>query len=207
MPSLTDKTLTGLLDAFSSSDPTPGGGSASALAAALGASLAMMVAALPKTRSNTDEERAHLRTAHEALHALRARLTQLIDEDSAAYDGVVQAYRLPKDTEEQKAARKEQIQHALGNATDVPLDVMRSSISALEATRDVARFAHRAASSDVGVALALLDTGLRGAALNVRINLERLTDRRAADAIAREADDLERRGSGLVRDAGESARA
>lgn len=207
MASLTEKTVAQLLDAFASSDPTPGGGSASALASAVGSSLAMMVAALPRTRANTDEERHALRQAHETLTAHRSRLAHLIDEDSAAYDAVVAAYRLPKDTDEQKAARKERIQAALKTATGVPLEVMRASIAALEAARDVARAAHRAASSDVGVAVALLDTGVRGAGLNVRINLEGFADRAAADALAREAADLDERRLDLVRDAGELLRA
>jgi formiminotetrahydrofolate cyclodeaminase len=199
MASLVHKSLTDLLEAFASSDPTPGGGSASALAAALGASLGMMVAALPKTRSNAPEDREHLRRSHDALHGLRDTLTRLIDEDSAAYDAVVAAYRLPKETDEQKTARKEQIQNALLRATEVPLDVMRASIAALETMQEVARYAHQAAGSDVGVALALLNTGAHGGALNVRINLEGLANRAKAEELAKEASDLERRGAEFVR--------
>jgi methenyltetrahydrofolate cyclohydrolase len=193
MPMLTDKTLTQLLDAFASSDPTPGGGSASALSGAIGSSLAMMVAALPKTRTNSDAERSNLRAAHQALLAQRDRLTALIDRDAAAYEQVVSAYRMPKDTDEQKAIRRETIQRALRAATDVPLEVMRVSVTALEAARDVARDAHRAAASDVGVAIALLESGIHGAGLNVRINLDGLADRSAAADLAREAGDLEQR--------------
>lgn len=204
MASLTNKPLTELLDAFASSDPTPGGGSASALASALGSSLAMMVAALPKTRSNSDEDRQALRQAHTTLQAQRDRLTSLIEDDSAAYDAVIAAYRLPKDTDEQKTARQERIQQALQMASEVPLDVMRVSVAALDAAREIALRAHRGAASDVGVALALLNTGVHGGALNVRINLEGLADRPKADALARAAGDLEQRGADLVRRAEEA---
>ncbi len=119
---LAKKSLSDVLDAFSSSDPTPGGGSAAALAGALGASLLAMVAGLPKTRSNTPEERAALDAARAKILELRARLIDLIDRDAAAYDTVVAAYRLPKGTDEEKAARKSAIQAALQLATSVPLE-------------------------------------------------------------------------------------
>ena len=87
--SLVQLSIDDLLRRFSSSDPTPGGGSASAVASAIGASLLMMVAALPKTRSGSDDDRAALARAASALPAIRERLAAAIDEDTAAYDGVV----------------------------------------------------------------------------------------------------------------------
>ena len=152
---LADQPLRELLAAFSSSDPTPGGGSAAALAAALGASLLMMVAGLPKTRTGADDERPALGDAAAALGGIRAQLTDAIDADAAAYDRVVAAYRLPKATADEKAARKRAIQQALRAATEVPLDVMRLS-AAPRPRADGRRHGHRAAASDVGVALALL---------------------------------------------------
>ncbi len=119
---LATQSLTDVLDAFSSSAPTPGGGSAAALAGALGASLLAMVAALPKTKNNTPEERAALDAARATILRLRSQLVELIDRDAAAYDAVVAAYRLPKGTDEEKAVRKTAIQDALKLATDVPLE-------------------------------------------------------------------------------------
>lgn len=191
MTKLTGKTLTDLLHAFSSSDPTPGGGSAAALASAVGSSLLMMVAALPRTRSNTDEERATIAAAASALGPLRDALTTLIDRDSESYDEVLRAYRLPKGTDEEKTARAAAIQGALKRATEVPLEVMRRSVDCLRQGVDVARAGHRAASSDVAVAFELLGAGLRGAALNVQINLEGLGDRSTADAVRAEVSRLE----------------
>jgi formiminotetrahydrofolate cyclodeaminase len=168
---LADKTVRELLAAFSSSDPTPGGGSASALASAIGASLLVMVASLPKTRSGSDEAKTALAASVRALTGLGQQLTEAIDGDAAAYGRVVAAYRLPKASAEEQLARKAAIQDALCAATDVPLSVMRLSAVALEEAAAIAAHGHRGAASDVGVALALLRAGLQGARLNVEINL------------------------------------
>ena len=186
---LVDKTVRDLLHAFSSSDPTPGGGSASALAASVGASLLMMVAGLPKTRNNSDEDRAALAAAAAALTGVRQQLTEAIDADTAAYDAVVAAYRLPKATDAEKQMRKEAVQRAMRLATDVPLGVMRLASRALEQAAVVAAHGHAGASSDVGVAEALLHAGLDGARLNVEINVGSLTD---AAYVAAVRDEVER---------------
>ncbi len=184
---LADQPLRQLLAAFSSSDPTPGGGSASALAAALGASLLMMVAGLPKTRTGADGERATLAAAASALEQLRARLTDAIDADAAAYDGVVAAYKLPKQSTDEQAVRKAAIQQALRDATDVPLDVMRMAAAAIGHAGTIAANGHRAAASDVGVGTALLRAGLRGAALNIEINAGSVSDAGYVDRVRGES--------------------
>lgn len=185
--SLTDLPVRDLLTAFSSSDPTPGGGSAAALASAVGASLLMMVAALPKTRDGSDGDRAALATAAASLAGTREALTAAIDADTAAYDHVVAAYRQPKGSPAEQAARKADIQEALRAATDVPLGVVRLSSAALDWAVVVARHGHRAAASDVGVAVALLRAGARGAGLNVGINVGSLADAAYAAAVTAEA--------------------
>lgn len=184
---LIDKSVRELLNAFASSDPTPGGGSASALASAVGASLLMMVASLPKTRSNTDEDRSALAAAVSALTGVRQQLTEAIDADTRAYDGVVDAYRLPKANDVEKQARKDAIQRALRQATDVPLAVMRLSLDAIRQAEVVAAHGHAGASSDVGVAAALLRAGIEGARLNVDINLGSIGDERYVAAVRDEA--------------------
>jgi formiminotetrahydrofolate cyclodeaminase len=173
---LTDKSVRDLLTAFSSPDPTPGGGSASALASAIGASLLMMVAGLPRTRTGSDEDRAALKAAVDVLTELRDRLTQAVDADTAAYDQVVAAYKMPKVSADEQSARKAAVQQALRAATDVPLGVVRTSAATLGQAAAVARHGHRAAGSDVGVAVALLRAGLLGARLNVEINIGSITD-------------------------------
>jgi formiminotetrahydrofolate cyclodeaminase len=195
---LTEKPLRELLAAFASSEPTPGGGSASAVASAIGASLLSMVAGLPKTRSNADEDRAALAAAHDALAGVQQQLTEAIDNDSIAYDAVVAAYKLPKASEPEQAARKAAIQRALRGATDVPLGVMRLSVLALDQASAVAAHGHRAAASDVGVAVGLLAAGTRGARLNVDINLGSLSDRSYVETVKNETQQLAGRAAALA---------
>jgi len=182
-----EKPVRELLDAFASPNPTPGGGSASALASATGAALLQMVASLPKTRTNSDADRAALTGAANALTGLREQLTEAIDADSRAYDQVVAAYRLPKSTDTEKSARSGAIQRALHAATDVPLGVARLSADALKQADIVAAHGHSGASSDVGVAIALLRAGQRGALLNVEINLGGIEDAAYVSAVRAEA--------------------
>lgn len=193
---LLDGSVRALLDAFGAPDPTPGGGSASALAAAVGASLLTMVASLPKTRSGSDEYRDALARAADALDTIRGDAATAIDADTAAYDQVVAAYKRPKATAEEREGRTAAIQQALRTATDVPLRVMRVCRAACVQGRVVAAHGHRAAASDVGVALALLRAAVQGARLNVDINLESLTDAAyvaaAKDEAAMVSDDTSR---------------
>jgi formiminotetrahydrofolate cyclodeaminase len=189
-----------VIAAFASSDPTPGGGSASALASSVGASLLVMVAGLPKTRNQSDDDRAALMFAAGALMGIQHQLTEAIDADSAAYDQVVDAYRQPKATDADKNARKAAVERALRRATDVPLGVMRLSVDALKHAQAVATHGHRAASSDVGVALALLHAGHEGARLNIRVNLAGITDRAYVDAVTAESERLSGQISELVLD-------
>jgi formiminotetrahydrofolate cyclodeaminase len=189
---LVDKPLRELLAAFASPDPTPGGGSASAVAAALGASLLRMVASLPKTRTGSEDDRAALSGAAAALTGVQQQLTEAIDEDAAAYDAVVEAYKQPKSTEADRTGRTSAIARALRGATDVPLRVMRLSALALTQAEAVAAHGHRAAASDIGVAVALLRAGLHGARLNVDINLSGLSDAAYRDAVGVEAQRLTR---------------
>jgi formiminotetrahydrofolate cyclodeaminase len=186
---LTDRTFTDLLAAFRSSDPTPGGGSASALAGAVGSALLAMVAALPKPRADSDDDIGRLRTAGSTCTELCERLRVLVDKDAEAYDLVVNAYRLPKGTDEEKAERSKRIQEALRAATDTPLDVMRACAAGIAQAGVVERFGNQNASSDVRVARELLTAGLRGAKYNVEINLGSVKDpaygARVGDEVAR----------------------
>ena len=187
---LVDRSVRDLLAAFGSTDPTPGGGSASALASAAGASLLAMVAGLPKTRSGSEADRTALSAAANALAGIRQHLTGAIDGDAAAYDQVVAAYKLPKASADEQAARKAAIQDALRAATDVPLGVMRLSALALEQANIVAAHGYLSASSDTGVAIALLTAGASGARLNVDANLEAVTDAGYRDSVRAESQRL-----------------
>src|SRR6185436_12064808 len=115
-----------LLDAFASNEAVPGGGSAAALAGAVGVSLLITVASLPKTRTGAPEEAADLSEAAARLRPLRETLTSLVDQDSDAYQAVLAAYRLAKSTDAEKAARRDAIQDAMRGATEIPLATMRA---------------------------------------------------------------------------------
>lgn len=180
---LTDKTVRELLDAFRSSEPTPGGGSASALAGAVGSALLAMVAGLRRPRAVATGDIERLAAAGRDAARLSDELATLIDRDAAAYDAVVAAYRLPKATDEDKRVRSSRIQEALVEATRVPLEVMRFCAAAAAQAATVGALGNANASSDVQVALELLGAGLRGARENVEINLASLEDARLVEEI------------------------
>ena len=180
---LTDKTVKDLLVAFRSPDPTPGGGSASALSGAIGASLLAMVGALPNARTEDDEDVLRLQTSGHRCSELAEQLTALVDRDSEAYEMVVGAYRLPKATDTEKSARSARIQQALRAAIEAPLDVMRSCTEALTHGAVIAKLGNANASSDVQVGLELLRAGLRGARLNVDVNLDSVKDAEYREAV------------------------
>lgn len=168
--------LIDLLDAFASNTPVPGGGSAAALAGALGVSLLIMAAGLPKSRTGAPEEAADLAEAAARLRPLRDRLVELIDADTNAYRSVMAALKLPKTSEQEQARRKDALQLALKEATDVPLDVMRASQQALAGGLVVARNGYRVAASDIATAIELLGATARGTAVNIQGNLSSIAD-------------------------------
>ena len=171
-----DMTLAQFLDALASSDPTPGGGTASAVAGAMGASLLVMVTGLAKSNTNSDDEKAALAAARQALQPLVATLTALADTDAAAFDEVMAAYRLAKASDDEKAARSAAIQRALQGATTAPLQTLRACAGAMAHAGAVAACGNRSAVSDVGVAIGLLEAAAAGAEANVRINLGSVRD-------------------------------
>jgi len=180
--SLVKQSVSELLAAVRSPNPTPGGGSAAALAGALGASLLAMVAGLPKSRAATEDDAQRLRAAGDRCAALALDLERLVDVDSAAYELVMAAYKRPKVTEEDKAARTAAIQAAFKEAIAAPSAVMRACAAAAEQGVVVAALGNPSASSDARVGLELLTAALRGAKLNVEINLGSVKD---ADYVAR----------------------
>jgi formiminotetrahydrofolate cyclodeaminase len=198
MPRFVDEPLSRFLDALSNIEPTPGGGTAAAIAGAMGVSLLMMVAGLPKSRAGTEDERVRLSEARASLASVRDRLTNLADADTDAFNQVMTAYRLPKGTDEEKSSRKEAIQRALRGATTAPLETLRAAGDAMRLARVVARHGNRSAASDVGVGIALLDAAAKGAAANVRSNLSGLQDQTFRASVSADADAVEKQ---LIEDA------
>lgn len=168
---LADLSVQELLERLGSNDPVPGGGSASALAAAMGAALVAMVAELTIGRpdyAQHEETVRHLR--FDALER-RAELISLAQEDATAYDAVVRARRMPKDSEEEKAARSVALGKAMVDAARAPLRAAVVAREVLDLAQRIASIGNRNAVSDAGVAALLAAAGLRGALLNVQINL------------------------------------
>jgi glutamate formiminotransferase/formiminotetrahydrofolate cyclodeaminase len=192
MSKLAEHSLREVLESFAAPRPTPGGGAASALAGALGASLFVMVAGMPRTRTGDEAGRQALEQVLRELRLSRDHLTELVDRDTEAYDAVVAAHRLPKGTPEEQGERTVAVQAALRGATEVPLDVMRACHAVVHEGTTVARHGNPAAASDIGVALELLGAALRGAAANVRVNLESVRDVGFASGARDEAERLER---------------
>jgi len=182
--------LIDLLDAYASNAPVPGGGSAAALAGALGVSLLVMAASLPKSRTGAPEEAADLAEAAARLRPLRDVLVQLIDADSDAYRAVMAAMKLPKTADAEKASRTAALQSALKAATDVPLDVMRAGQQALTGAVIVARNVYRVAASDVATGIELIGSSVRSAALSIDGNLTAIRDGSYTARVSAERDQL-----------------
>ncbi|MDP3717906.1 MAG: cyclodeaminase/cyclohydrolase family protein [Acidobacteriota bacterium] len=181
-----EMTMAGFLEALASPDPTPGGGTAAAMAGAMGTGLLVMVTGLAKSNTNSDAEKAALAVARQALQPLIPALTELADADAAAFDLVMNAYRLPKATDDDKAARSAAIQAALQGATTVPLQTLRACAAAMAHADTVAASGNRSAVSDVGVAIGLLEAAAAGAEANVRINLASVRDLKFTSAASDE---------------------
>lgn len=165
-----------VLDRIGAPTASPGGGSAAALAGALGAAVGQMCAGLPRTRNGRPEERGRLDDAARDFAAHRTRLVALAAEDEHAVSALMRAARLPRDTAAADTTRAEALVDATREATRVPLETVRVCAAALERLRDVAAFGPRVAASDVTVAIGLLKTSADGAAANIRTNLHGLDD-------------------------------
>lgn len=161
---------------LASGDPAPGGGSASALAGALGASLVSMVCNLTIGRERYAEFDAVARRLQAEADALRERLQQGIDRDAAAYDRVMATYRMPRATDADKAARSAAIQEATHAAALVPLDLTEASAQVIDLAEQALGKTNPNAASDLAVAALLGAAGMDGAAANVEINLASLKD-------------------------------
>lgn len=174
--SFTDLTVSRFLDALASPTPTPGGGTAAAIAGAMGTSLLVMVSGLTKSRNNTEADTAALARARECLLPITTHLGTLADADARAFDRVMAAYRLPKATDQEKTARTQAIQTALHGATTAPLETLRACADALTHARVVAAHGNPSAASDAGVAIGLLRAAAAGAQANVQANLDSIKD-------------------------------
>lgn len=174
--SFSDVTVSEFLDRLASPAPAPGGGSAAAFSGALGAALVAMVCRLTVGRKGYEDVTPELEAIIPRAEEKRRILLKLIDEDAAAYDQVIAKYKLPKETEEQKAGRTREVQTALKTAAEVPLQIASACASVLDMVLPVAAKGNKNAESDAGAAALLAEAGLRAAAMNVEINLGLIKD-------------------------------
>ncbi len=186
-PRLVSMSARGFVDVLSTASPTPGGGSVAALCGSLGAALASMVGNLTVGKKGYEEHDAEMRSVAAAAQALKDELLAAVDGDSAAYDAVMSAMRLPKKTREEAEARLAEIASANRQATMVPLEVMRATSKVAELAEQVAEHGFKPSLSDAGVAAAAARAASIGAYLNVRINLGQIEDRNFVESIAAES--------------------
>jgi formiminotetrahydrofolate cyclodeaminase len=182
------------MDAFmerlASADPTPGGGGASACCGALAAALASMVGNLTVGKKRYADVEVEIQETIQTLDQLRKRLIALIDEDACAFEPLAKTYRMPHTTPEEIQVRDSARQHALVEATRVPLAIMDTCARVIDASDVMAHKGSRLALSDAGAAAAIARGALCAASLNVRINAAAMTDRDQADQATAHANQL-----------------
>lgn len=188
---LVELTVKDFLDKVAGSDPVPGGGSIAALNGAVASSLAAMVANLTVGKKNYEEVTERMQQiAAEMLSAQQTFITD-IDRDSEAYDKVFACFKMPKATDEEKAARSAAIQESTKFAALVPMQVARNAYALMQVIAEVARRGNRNAVTDACVAMMSARTAVLGALMNVRINLGSLKDKEFVAKLQAEADELE----------------
>lgn len=177
-------------DIMASGAPAPGGGSAAALAGSLGAALTSMVCALTLGKKKYEAVRAQTEELGAAARGLKDALAGAVDRDTEAFNVISTAFSMPKETEEEKAARSEAIQNGLAACIESPLLIMEMSYQALCLAEQLLGGFNESAASDLGVSALMLRSGLLGAWLNVRINLGGLKDREKADLYEAQAKEI-----------------
>ncbi len=187
---LVDMTCTAFADETSSESPAPGGGSISAYMGALGAALGTMVANLSAHKPGWDDRWEEFSDVAARGRELQDKLIHLVDEDTAAFNRIMDALGLPKGTEEEKAARKAALEAATLFATQVPLQTMKTACETFDVLAAMAEKGNPASVSDAGVGALAARSAVLGAYLNVRINAKDLKDREVAEGILKEAADI-----------------
>lgn len=183
--------IKGFVAETASESPAPGGGSVSAVMGALGAALATMVANLSSHKRGWDERWKEFSDVAEKGQALVKELTALVDEDTAAFNRIMDVFAMPKGTPEEKAARDKAMEEATFYAASVPLKTMEASLKALPLALEMAQKGNPASASDAGVAALAATAAVRGAAMNVRINAAGLKDGASAAPLLERASQIE----------------
>jgi methenyltetrahydrofolate cyclohydrolase len=189
---LDDLPIKSFLEKVASGEPVPGGGSVSALCGALSSALSEMVARLTTGKTNDEALDLKMGQAIEATSHMRKKLVENIDRDSDAYDAVMKAYKMAKETDEEKRSRQHAIQEALKEAARVPLLVADMGIRLLDLAESLVREGNQNAITDAVVAALIARSAVIGAVYNVRINLLSVKDVTFRDSAKRQVDQLEK---------------
>lgn len=171
------------LDELASDSPAPGGGSVAALGGALGGALVTMVSGLTIGREKYKDNWAEMESVRESSEKLRARLVSLMNEDTEAFNSLMAAMKLPKGTDEEKAARRNAMEEATKKATLVPLETLECCAQIAELANRAMKSGNPNAASDAGSAAFMAVAGGNAAAYNVRINLPGIKDEAFAAAV------------------------
>ena len=185
-----DRSTAQFLDALAAGTPTPGGGGAAAVMGAMGAALVSMVANLTIGKKGYEAVEADMKALLDASEALRRRMQAMVAEDAQAFDSLMAAYRLPKASDDEKAARGAAIQQGLKAATLAPMSCARASAEGVRLAQQAVEKGNLNVISDVGVGVLASWTALRSAALNVHINVPQIKDGEFKDRVLSELDAL-----------------
>jgi formiminotetrahydrofolate cyclodeaminase len=193
MKKLVDMKLHAFLDELASSSPAPGGGSVAALAGALGAALSSMVCNLTIGKEKYEAVQTEIKAALKESEQLRKQLTELIDKDTEAFNEVMAAVKMPKETDEQKEKRGQALQKAYKNATRVPLQTARICDHVLDIALVVAEKGNKRSITDAAASALLTLAGVETALMNIRINLGSLADTACVQTVTSEVATLRQR--------------
>ncbi len=178
------------LDELASNSPAPGGGSAAALSGALGASLSSMVCNLTIGKKGYEKVQDEILEILHKSEALRKHLTDLIDKDAEAFNEVMAALKMPKETDEQKEHRQQMMQAAFKHAADVPLETARTCVEVMDVAHVIVEKGNKNSISDAAVSVLMAQAGVQAAMLNVRINLSSITDTEYVQKVSTELHEL-----------------
>jgi len=185
-----DKSIQVFLDELASKASTPGGGSAAAIIGAMGAALISMVANFTVGKKGYEDVDAEAQDILKKSEELRSQLTDMIKADVDVFNHVMSAYGMPKETDEEKATRSEEIQAALKEATDVPLACAKAAAEVIKLSQPIAEKGNKNVISDAGVAVLAGQAALRSAALNVYINIGGIKDEDFAKDRQKQLEDI-----------------
>ena len=190
MSNLTDLKSTEFLTALASSTPAPGGGGGAAMAGALAAALASMVANLTIGKEKFAQQEPEVKALLEETEEERQRLLRLVEDDAAVFNSFMSCYKLPKETEEEKAARTAAIRSAAKEAAEVPLAIARASYKVLTLAERLVRIGNPGVITDGACSALLARAALRCAEYNVRINLGLTKDEAYNQSVQEELNNL-----------------